>query len=80
MKNSRIFLHEWVGDYSDGYVDIPWPLIHQHVDPEIISWINSKDLSEAQMILDRDRDGMQRLYAEFYRPEIRTEFALIFAK
>ena len=80
MKSDRIFLHRWVGDSTDGYVDIPWPLIHQHVDPEIISWVNMRDPSEAQMILDKSSDGMQSLYAEFYRPELRTEFALRFAK
>ena len=80
MKNDRIFLHRWVADSTDGYVDIPWPIIHKHVDPEIISWVNSKDRSEAQMILDKSSNGMQSLYAEFYRPEVRTEFALRFAK
>jgi hypothetical protein len=83
MKNERVLLAEWLGDTTDGYIDIPWPLVHSLADPECIKWINQHSVDQVQMILDRaqGRDsGLQRLYAEFYRPGLRSEFALRFAK
>jgi hypothetical protein len=80
MRSNRIFLHNWQGDYTDGYVDIPWPLIHQVTGSEIINWLNRQDPIDVQMILEKTDDGWQSLWAEFYRDELRTEFALRFAK
>ena len=80
MKNDRIFLHNWQGQESDEYVDIPWPLVHQVVGNEPINWILNRQHTEVQMILEKTADGWQTLWAEFYDPKFRTEFALRFAK
>lgn len=84
MKNDRVLLAEWLGDYTDGYNDIPWPLIHERAGSAVIRWLNQQDYTEVQMILEKGegggRTGQQRLYAEFYLPALRTEFALKFAK
>lgn len=80
MKSDRVLLHSWVGDYADGYVDIPWPQVHRSAGYEVINWLNTKTPTEAQMILENTPDGEQTLWAEFYRPQLRTEFALRFAK
>jgi hypothetical protein len=80
MKNDRVFLHNWQGGIEDGYVDIPWPLVHQVAGTEMVSWLNRQDPVRVQMILDRTADGWQILWAEFYDEKIRTEFALRFAK
>ena len=39
MKSDRYRLAKWLGDYTDGYVDIPWPLVHEQAGSEMISWI-----------------------------------------
>ena len=84
MKTERVFLCEWLGDYTDGYNDIPWPMVHEWVGHDAIRWINSQDYHHAQLILEKDTApmsvGIQRLYAEFYVPALRSEFALRFAK
>jgi len=83
MKNEKVMLAEWLGDYTDGYNDIPWPMVHDRAGYETIRWINQKSHTEVQLILEKDTGinaGMQRLYAEFYTPELRTEFALRFDK
>lgn len=83
MKNEKVILAEWLGDYTDGYNDIPWPLVHDLAGGETIRWINQRSHTEVQMILEKEtgiNTGMQKLYAEFYRPELRTEFALKFGK
>ena len=84
MKNDRVLLAEWLGDYTDGYNDIPWPLVHEQAGSEIIRWLNKQDFTEVQMILEKSsgggRSGWHQLYAEFYLPTLRTEFALKFTK
>lgn len=80
MKNSRVFLHNWQGDGSDQYLDIPWPLVHKMAGPEVIAWMEQQPSTSAQMILEKTSDGWQTLWAEFYVDEARTEFALRFAK
>jgi hypothetical protein len=83
MKNDRVFLCEWLGDYTDGYNDIPWPMVHEWVGYDTIRWINSQNHHDAQLILERGTDfsqGFIKLYAEFYNPVLRTEFALRFAR
>lgn len=84
MKNERVFLCEWLGDYTDGYNDIPWPMVHEWVGYEAVRWINSQNYHNVQLILEKDQNavatGIQRLYVEFYNPALRSEFALRFAK
>lgn len=83
MKTERVFLAEWLGDTSDGYNDIPWPMVHEWVGYEAIRWINGQNVNDVQMVLERQTgmsSGMFKLYAEFFRPALRSEFALRFAK
>jgi hypothetical protein len=80
MKNNKIFLHNWQGSCDDEYVDIPWPLIHQSVGSDPIHWLQKKDPTQVQMILEKTADGWQSLWAEFYNSGIRVEFALKFNK
>jgi hypothetical protein len=82
MKNDRVFLAEWLGDYSDGYIDIPWPMVHEWVGYDVIRWLNSHSHEKVQLILEKDPGDccIQRLYAEFYLDSLRSEFALRFAK
>jgi hypothetical protein len=80
MKNKRVFLHNWQGDCTDGYVDIPWPLIHQIVGSEQITWLQNQEISGAQLILDKTADGWQSLWAEFYSDKVHLEYILRFAK
>lgn len=83
MKNERVLLAEWLGDTTDGYIDIPWPQVHEMAGYHAVAWINSQSQDHVQMILEKaqgDQAGMQKLYAEFYRPALRSEFALRFAK
>lgn len=83
MKSDRIFLAEWLGDSTDGYNDIPWPMVHESAGQETIRWINQQDYTKCQMILEKGKDncsGFQRLYVEFYHQPLRSEFALRFAK
>jgi hypothetical protein len=84
MKTDRVFLCEWLGDYTDSYNDIPWPMVHEWVGYDAVRWINSHPWEQVQLILEKDRSpmsaGIQRLYAEFYVPALRSEFALRFAK
>ncbi len=83
MKNERVLLAEWLGDITDGYVDIPWPRVHELAGSETVRWLRQQPSDRVQMILERQTDsaaGLQRLYAEFYVPSLRTEFVLRFAK
>jgi hypothetical protein len=80
MKTDRVFLHNWQGGIGDQYMDIPWPLVHNVAGTELVSWLNRQDPIRVQMILDQTSDGWQSLWAEFYDPQTRTEFALRFAK
>jgi hypothetical protein len=80
MKNDRILLASWLGDYTDGYVDIPWPEVHKQAGSDIIHWINRHKHTDVQMILDKNNSGSQSLWAEFYNNNLRLEFALLFAK
>lgn len=84
MKTDRVLLCEWLGDVTDGYNDIPWPMVHEWVGYEAVRWINSRDHTDCQLMLEKDLNplmsGMQKLYVEFYNPAMRTEFALKFAK
>lgn len=83
MKNERVFLCEWLGDSTDGYNDIPWPMVHEWVGYDCIRWLNSQNHLDCQLILEKGKDfshGFMKLYAEFYSEKLRTEFALRFAK
>lgn len=83
MKNNRVYLCEWLGDYTDGYNDIPWPMVHEWVGYETVRWLNSQNHESCQLILEKQTGlnaGIHKLYAEFYDPNLRTEFALRFAK
>ena len=59
-------------------------MVHEWVGYDAVRWINSQDYSRVQLILEKDTSplnaGIQRLYAEFYVPALRSEFALRFAK
>lgn len=83
MKNDRVFLCEWMGDVTDGYNDIPWPMVHEWVGHDTIRWLNQQRHLDCQLMLEKSTDsfkGFMKLYAEFYNPAIRTEFAIRFAK
>jgi hypothetical protein len=83
MKSDLIHLAEWkVYEHEEyvEYVDIPWPKIHQLVGNEQIRWIQSQDPTRCQLILDSTLNGLRKLYAEFYDPLLRVEYALRFAK
>ena len=83
MKNDRVFLCEWLGDPTDGYNDIPWPMVHEWAGHETIRWINQQAHTDCQLIMEKGtgaNHGFIRLCAEFYNPNLRTEFALRFAK
>ena len=82
MKSNRVFLAEWLGDYTDSYIDIPWPMIHDWVGYDAIKWLNDQSHECVQMILEKDLDTgcTHKLYAEFYLDSLRSEFALRFAK
>lgn len=84
MKTERVLLCEWLGDCTDGYTDIPWPMVHEWVGHDAVRWINSHPHQQIQLILDKDASplnaGLQQLHAEFYVPALRSEFALRFAK
>lgn len=83
MKSERVFLCEWLGDITDGYNDIPWPMVHERVGYDAMRWINSRNHTDCQLLLERGTDlstGFFRLYAEFFDEKLRTEFALRFDK
>lgn len=83
MKIDRVFLCEWLGDTTDGYNDIPWPMVHEWAGYDVIRWINSQNYTDCQLIMEKSTgidSGMIKLYAEFYQQSLRTEFALRFAK
>lgn len=82
MKNNKVKLAEWLGDYTDGYVDIPWPMIHDQVGSDQIKWLNQQPPTDCQMILEKDpKDrALQSLWAEFYVESKLTEYCLRFAK
>jgi hypothetical protein len=84
MKTERVFLSEWLGDTTDSYNDIPWPMVHEWVGYDCIRWINSQNYNDCQLVLEKGSGlqdaGIQRLYVEFFTPSLRTEFALRFAK
>lgn len=83
MKADRVFLCEWLGDTTDGYNDIPWPMVHERAGDDVIRWLNRQDPVRCQLILEKGTGfstGMCKLWAEFYDPKLRTEFALVHAK
>ena len=83
MKTERVFLCEWLGDYTDSYIDIPWPMVHEWVGYDCIRWINSQNYEDCQLVIEKGTGfahGFIRLYAEFFSPALRTEFAIRFAK
>ena len=81
MKTSKIFLHRWLVASRDGYIDIPWPQVHNAVGVDLINWLQSKDETKVQLIVEKYKEGgMMGLYADFYCDTLRTEFALRFAK
>jgi hypothetical protein len=80
MKTSKIFLHKWPSNSSDDYIDIPWPQVHQAVGSDTITWLRDRDPTQVQLILEKAADGSHELYADFYSPALRNEFALTFAK
>lgn len=79
MKSERIKIAEWLGEYSDGYVDIPWPSVQQQAGSEIIKWINSVPANKAQLILEKTPEAIQSLWIEFYDHNLRIECALKFS-
>lgn len=82
MKNNKLKLAEWLGDYTDGYVDIPWPLVHEQAGSEEIRWLNQQDPVDCQMILHKNPkdQAQQSLWAEFYKEQKLTEYCIRFAK
>jgi hypothetical protein len=80
MKSDLIYLAEWEGYQDDDYVGIPWPKVHQLVGNDQIRWIQTQDPTKCQLILDSTFNGVHTLYAEFYDPVLRIEYALRFAK
>jgi hypothetical protein len=80
MKSSRHRLAHWLGDYTDGYVDIPWPLVHDQAGTERISWLNRQDPVSVQIILEKDPKDhcLQSLWAEFYNDGKYSEYLLRF--
>lgn len=80
MRSERIYLAKWKGNDDEIYVDIPWPKVHQLIGNEQIRWIQSQDNDRCQLVLDTTDDGLNKLYAEFYDPKLRVEYALRFAK
>ena len=82
MKTERVFLAEWaVSSFDEDNHDIPWPMVHEWAGHDVIRWLNSQNLHRCQLVLDKlPAVGMRKLYAEFYDPRLRTEFALRFAK
>jgi hypothetical protein len=82
MKSDRVLLCEWWGDSEDGYIDIPWPMVHEWLGNDAVRWLNQQPTNNCQMILEKDPDhpDLQKLYAEFYVPSLRSEFAIRFAK
>lgn len=83
MKSERVFLAEWFSDLRDEYVDIPWPMVHEWAGYDVIRWLNKQDFTRCQMVLEKSQEtdiNIQKLYAEFYDPRLRTEFAIRFAK
>jgi hypothetical protein len=79
MKSERIKVAEWLGDYTDGYVDIPWPEVQRQAGQEIIKWVNSQSEIKAQLILEKTPDAVQSLWIEFYDHSLRIECALRFS-
>lgn len=81
MRSERVFLAEWLGD--DEYTDIPWPMVHEWVGHDAVKWLNSQKHHHCQLVLEKNTgfsSNVCKLYAEFYRRELRMEFALRFAK
>ena len=81
MKCERIPLACWIGDITDGYVDIPWPEVHNQAGSAVINWLNQQDPTQCQIIMDKEQDGSVRsLWAEFYNENLRLEYALRFGQ
>lgn len=80
MRSERIYLAKWQGNNDEMYVDIPWPKVHQLIGNEQIRWIQSQNHDRCQLVLDTTDTGLKKLYAEFYDPKLRVEYALRFAK
>jgi hypothetical protein len=81
MKCDRIKLAAWLGDLTDGYVDIPWPQVHEQAGAEQINWLLRQDPMACQMIMDKEQDGALRsLWAEFYNESLRLQYAIKFGK
>ena len=81
MKFERVKLATWTEDVTEGYIDIPWPRVHQQACRDEIAWINEQDPTVCQMIMDQEPQGRVRsLWAEFYNTSLRQEYALRFGK
>ena len=80
MKSDKIKIAEWLGDYTDGYVDIPWPEVQKQAGNEIIKWVNSLPTDRAQLILEKTPDAIQSLWIEFFDHNLRIECALRFSR
>lgn len=81
MKNERVLLAEWSADINDEYIDIPWPQVHAAAGADAVRWITAHSHSQIQLVLQTDPSTTwQRLYAEFYTPQLATQFALLFTK
>jgi hypothetical protein len=71
----------WIGDITDGYVDRPWPEVHNQAGSAVINWLNQQDPTKCQIIMDKEQDGSVRsLWAEFYNENLRLEYALRFGQ
>ena len=81
MKCDRVKLADWLGDLTDGYVDIPWPQVHEQAGREEVNWLLNQDPMHCQLIMDKEQDGALRsLWAEFYIESLRLQYALKFGK
>jgi len=81
MKCDRVKLAAWLGDLTDGYVDIPWPQVHEQAGAEQINWLLHQDPITCQLIMDKEQGGALRsLWAEFYNENLRLQYAIKFGK
>jgi hypothetical protein len=79
MKSSRFKIATWTND-DNIHVDIPWPTVHEQAGSDHVDWINQQDPAWCQLILEKDSDGDQRLYVEFYNADLAVEYCLLWSK
>jgi hypothetical protein len=79
MKSEQVFLAGWMGQYNDGYDDIPWPRVHDQASTAAVSWLNLQDPVDCQLILEKlPNSNIRMLWAEFYNPKLHLEYQLKF--